>query len=27
MVEHYAKEHENRRALKSQRAVFDKRDT
>lgn len=27
MVEHYAKQHENRRALKSQRGVFDRRDT
>lgn len=26
MLEHYTKEHANRRALKSQRAVFDKRD-
>lgn len=26
MVEHYAKQHENRRALKSQKSMFDKRD-
>lgn len=26
MVEHYAKQHENRRALKSQRGAFEKRD-
>jgi site-specific recombinase XerD len=27
MVEHYAKQHENRRALKSQKGMFDKRDS
>jgi len=27
MVEHYAKQHENRRALKSQKALFDRRDS
>lgn len=27
MVEHYAKQHENRRALKSQKGMFDRRDS